>query len=225
MGSVEQIIIIKKNGGREGEIFECSGSTTRQKKTAPKSFAHFQFPPPFFKARFSLCVVWAHDVHRRRKHKTTKSPRGTNSLASGKREQNRYVFLVPRQRFSGQGEGCLGLSLSKRKQKGKRKLLGSGGGDHDGRVGTPLSRTSPTLLPRPSRWWQQAFFPRGSWWTDRPPLWCWMVVGGDGRLGGEWGVVVRLGGGGWMGEKADATRRGSLQCPVCAPRGGEGGRR
>lgn len=120
MGSVEQIII-KKNGGREGEIFECSGSTTRQKKTAPKSFAHFQFPPPFFKARFSLCVVWAHDVHRRRKHKTTKSPRGTNSLASGKREQNRYVFLVPRQRFSGQGEGCLGLSLSVRKQKRKKE--------------------------------------------------------------------------------------------------------
>lgn len=121
MGSVEQIII-KKNGGREGEIFECSGSTTRQKKTAPKSFAHFQFPPPFFKARFSLCVVWAHDVHRRRKHKTTKSPRGTNSLA---RRQTRTksvcaprppaTILRPRRGMSGS------LSLSVRKQKRKKE--------------------------------------------------------------------------------------------------------
>lgn len=173
-----------------------------------------------------LCVLCGHTTSTGGENIKRQRALAAQTLSQGgKQEQNRHVLLVPRQRFSGQGEGCLGLSLSKRKQKGKRKLLGSGGGDHDGRVGTPLSRTSPTLLPRPSRWWQQAFFPRGSWWTDRPPLWCWMVVGGDGRLGGEWGVVVRLGGGGWMGEKADATRRGSLQCPVCAPRGGEGGRR
>lgn len=96
MGSVEQIKK-KKNGGREGEIFECSGSTTRQKKKAPKSFAHFQFPPAVLQSSFFLCVC-GHTTSTGGENIKRRTALAAQTLPQrGKRKQNRHVFLVPRQ--------------------------------------------------------------------------------------------------------------------------------
>lgn len=220
MGSVEQIII-KKNGGREGEIFECSGSTTRQKKTAPKSFAHFQFPPPFFKARFSLCVVWAHDVHRRRKHKTTKSPRGTNSLA---RRQTRTksvcaprppaTILRPRRGMSG----SLSLGEKTKKEKGSCLVavvaITTGGWER--RFPARHRRCSLDLRGGGNR--RSSLAGRGGQTGPRCGVgWWWEVMAGLVASGGSssgWGE-----GDGWARRR---MRRGAGPCSVQYVHRGEG---
>lgn len=130
--------------------------------------------PPRRSSKLVFLCVCAHDVHRRGKHKMTKSRRGRNSLSqrSIRKKKTRSVCaprplamnLRPRRGAPG---SLLPSSVPAHGNAGDgdttiRKLLGSGGGNTTRGGGTLLSHTSPTSLSL-RRWrGQQAPFPRVS---------------------------------------------------------------
>lgn len=121
MGLVEQIIIIKKMAGEKGRSLNAVAARRGKRRRLPSPSHTFSSPRRSSKLVF-LCVLCGHTTSTGGENIKRQRALAAQTLSQGgKQEQNRHVLLVPRQRFSGQGEGCLGLSLSVRKQKRKKE--------------------------------------------------------------------------------------------------------